>query len=192
MMHSRSILWIGGLIVLTLLIFAPHAWATPAQNPARQTVPTRVRTVPPPPSPPQPPQPTREPGVPTAAPFPTSTAPRVDAQPTAVSAPTVGLPTVAPVSTQVIATQLPGATPGAPPPTSATIIAPRGSPPADAAITTTFSTRPETRAPTITLAASSTAEIAASGGGVSPFLCGGGALVLLGIAVLLLGKRRER
>ncbi|MCI0475640.1 MAG: hypothetical protein L0Y55_05290 [Anaerolineales bacterium] len=191
-MNSRSIFWIGVLIILALAMFVPQVWATPAQNPARQTVPTRIRTVAPP-SPPQPPQPTREPpGPPTAAPFPTSTMPRSDAQPTIFSAPTFGLPTVAPISTQVIATSIPGSTLGAPLPTIATIIAPRGSPPANAVTTTTFSTRPETRAPTITIAASSSADIAASGGGVSPFLCGGGVLILLGIGVLLVGNRRER
>lgn len=189
-MNLRSIFWLIVLLIVALAMFAPSVWATPAQNPARQTVPTRVRTVAPP-SPPGPPQPTREPPAPPSpAPQPSPTAPRPETQPTGIGGATLGLPTVAPIPTQVVATPIPGSTPGAPPQTPATIIPPRGSPPADAVITTTFSTRPETRAPTITLAASSSSNIAASGGGVSPFLCGGGLLVLIGAGVLLLGRRR--
>jgi hypothetical protein len=192
MMNSRSIVMILALIVFALALLAPRAWATPAQNPARQTVPTRVKTIAPPP------QPTREPPAPpTNAPAPTA---RPDTQPTAAGAPTAGFPTIpaaptpAAIATPVVgATPIPnpgsGATPGATPPTIATNIPPRGLPPSGATTAVTLTARDETRAPTITLAASSS-NLGASAGGVSPLLCGGGVLVLLGVGVVLVGRRR--
>lgn len=195
MINSRSIVVLSALIVFALALFAPRAWATPAQNPARQTVPTRVRTPPTlPPQPTPPPEPTTPPPQPTLPPQPTPpppptmqqptlapqpTAPRVE-QPTGVSAPTVSAPTIA------APTPL-GATPLASPPARVTDTPTR--PRADATLTATTAPRVETPAPTVTLAASNEA---ASGGGVSPLLCGGMVLVFLGVGVLLLGKRRER
>lgn len=185
-MNSRSI---GAMLVLTLgvfalALFAPRAWATPAQNPSRQTVPTRVRTQLPPPPPPPPSPPTQPPAPPL---LPT---PRLIILP---PNPTAGQPSAATSTpTQAPTTAVPSQVPTLSP--TVRVVTPTPTSKASSTPTHTLTavvgdTYTETPLPTVTLAASTEAS---AGGGVSPLLCGGGALVLIGVAVWLLGKRRER
>jgi hypothetical protein len=197
-MNLRSIYWVVLLVGLVALMLVPNAWATPAQNPERQTVPTRPHgTVVPPTSPPSSPQPTSAPPSPPSPP--TSAPPQVPTVPPPVSSPTVANAPVAasatplPAATQV-ATPISRSSSTAQPMVSPIVAATRTplTPGASPVPTSTLLAQTEIQLPTLMPISESASSGASNNlGGVSPFLCGGGGLVLIGVIVLMFGKRRD-
>jgi hypothetical protein len=178
----RSYLWCFLFIGLLVATLAPNAWATPAQNPDRQTIPTRRRTSEPEPS--SPAQSTSAPSVPMAPPS--------TSQPTVTGVPTMATFTPLPSPNRGYATAT--ATRTSPPPPTATATTIRTKSTSDATATPTYALPQayENRPPGSGLASETPPPDPRSElGGVSLLLGGGGLLVLVGGIVLFLGKRRD-
>ncbi|MBI5652668.1 MAG: hypothetical protein HZC40_19820 [Chloroflexi bacterium] len=191
-MRTRGVTWLGIFVVSVIVLnLAPVAWSSPA----RQTVPTRVRTTVPPPPTSAPPAtsvspPTPAPPATAAPPQPAATSPgavpRLTDPPIATALPAATLAratNIAPTETRTVGTIAP-INPGFP-----TSVAPRGSPTASPNLSRTASPMVNlpTSAPTATLvplAATSTSALDA------PWLFFGGAgLIVLGFILFFVRGR---